>query len=139
MLKLISTKRISFDKTTFTISLQENEIGSKYISIGQEIAGKHSMDTIHMTIDMFESILSELSTLVNNQKLKRNTNINPLKSAELQAEIIRLYFKGIPLENLTLQFNCSLETLKNVLYMNNIEIVNNNTPPRKRWFRRKKY
>lgn len=51
-----------------------------------------------------------------------------LFSENKQKEVIKNYLKGVPLENLTLQYNCSKNLLEQILANNGMPVVDNKVP-----------
>jgi hypothetical protein len=49
-------------------------------------------------------------------------------SEEKQKEIVARYLKGVTIEDLSMQFDCSIQIIEQILFNKEIEIVNNKPP-----------
>ena len=54
-------------------------------------------------------------------------------SQEKKKEIIARYFKGVEIEDLALQFDCSINIIEQIITNAGLEIVSNKLPKRTKW------
>lgn len=64
-------------------------------------------------------------------KGKRLTT-STIREKSLFKEVIKNYLKGVPLENLTLQYNCSKNLLEQILANNGMPVVDNKVPSKRK-------
>ena len=138
---ILSSKILEYEKSTFLIDLVKHKSGTVYVNIKQNIEGSFTQSEIKIN----PSILSDLVVVLSNLKDEINSDVridtDSFFSPEKQKSVIERYFKGVPIQDLTIQFDCSKQIIEQILMNNKIEIMDNTLPKnnnRKRFFRRKK-
>ena len=150
MEEILKTEMLEFDKSTFLIDLVQLNKGKQFIRITQIINNDLSSDK--KIININPSVLSDiLKVLKAYQDIipggddKRPSLIPSLKYSKVnqrpitesaKLEIQNRYLKGVSIREISIQFNCKVELIEQVLRNNNIEIVENQLP---RSFRYKKF
>ncbi|MBM3436133.1 MAG: hypothetical protein FJY07_07985 [Bacteroidetes bacterium] len=140
MEEIIKTTLLEFDKSTFLIDLVIHDSGRPFIKILQTIqTGKNSSEQHEIKIN--PSVASEIIEVITNyvrQIGNQGTTTGQFLSDEKKNSIQDRYLKGVPLNDLALQFNLSANIIQQVLENRNIEIVPVKPPVKKRFYKRKK-
>lgn len=138
MEEIIQTTLIEFDKSSFLIDLIKHDSGKLYIEIQQTIhIGKDNWERQRIKIN--PSILDDILIILNNYRKKlsiEKKNSKSYFSEEKKKEIITRYLKGIDIEDLALQFNCSKNIIEQVINNAGLEVVSNKLPPKRKKFRK---
>lgn len=130
MAKIIETKLIEYNKSTFVIDLKEHSSGQLYVEIDQTVhnypneqrcikVNPFLLDGLILTLQNYQAKISE-DQLKKNDPSKHNTNYK-----ELSSKVISLYFKGISINNLAIQLGIEKNQIKQILGNEGIEIVSN--------------
>lgn len=123
MEEIIKSKLLEFDKSTFLFDLVKHKTGATYINIKQNIENNNS----NFEIKINPSVLSDFIYVLQDLKkdLPKVLNEKEYFSEDKQSEIIKIYFKGVTIEELTIQFDCSKQIIEQILFNKGIEIVDN--------------
>ena len=134
--EIIKTKLIENGKSSYLIDLLKNESNLYYFSITQNTLNTTTRSDIksitfrsNMINDLIEDLLSLKQELYKLQNFSKE--IKEPKSLVVPSrkdEIIKRYYKGISLKDLSVQFNCTISYIEQVLKSNDIEIVSNEVP-----------
>jgi hypothetical protein len=123
MNEILKSTLLDFDKSFFYINFIKHSSGEKYISIEQTFAGNYKKQKVTLRI----SDLHELISVLENYKSENFTpdpfDARKYFSKEQLQSIVNIYFKGVPVKEIALQFDCSEEMIKKVLIDKNIEIT----------------
>ncbi|MBW6491977.1 MAG: hypothetical protein K0B15_12375 [Lentimicrobium sp.] len=141
MENIIKSTILEYDKSTFLIDLRRHKSGKLYLAIKQMVEGISDYNILKINYSLLSDLIYVLMDY-NNEVLKEPVNNTKLYfSQEKQKEIVSRYLKGVPIEDLSMQFDCKQLIIEQILRNKQIAIVNNKLPTqtRKRWFRRKKY
>lgn len=140
MEEVLNSKMLEYDKSTFLIDLVKHRSGLDYVKIQQSIEGSNSFQELKINF----SVLSDLIVILESFKKEISQSQNQINKGyfneDKQKLVVERYLKGIPLPDLSLQFDCNVEIIKQILFNKEIEIVDNKMP---RWksnyrFRKKK-
>ena len=138
MQEILKTTQLECSKSTFLLDLIKHNNGSLFIELAQYIRSDVSM---HQSIKINPVILNDLiKTLLKYQAIidKDGSVSSNILSGSVQAEIERRYLIGVPLVELSLQFEQPPELIENILRNRGIEIVTNTDPPKRIHWRRKR-
>lgn len=134
--EIIKTKLIENGKSSYLIDLLKNESNLYYFTITQNTlntATRSDIKSITFRSNMINDLIEDLQSM--KQELYKLQNfskeINEPKSEVITSkkdEIIKRYFKGISLKDLSVQFNCTISYIEQVLKSKDIEIVSNEVP-----------
>lgn len=125
---------LEYNKSSFLIDLVKHKSGNKFIRITQSIDNGTSKNELKIN----PTVLTDLITIL--QQLRTEIGDSTIQKSSLyfsderQKSIIDRYFKGISIEDLALQFDCSIEIINQILFNKGIEIVDNKMPKTKRKF-----
>jgi hypothetical protein len=144
MEEILKTTLLEFEKSAFIIDLVKHDSGKQYIRILQTIQDEETNNKRAIKIN--PSLLSNLLKVLKSyqelipgdkgEQTKQTTS--EITSTKVRARtftesdktaIQNRYLKGVSIADLTIQFDCKAELIKQVLRNSNIEIVDNN--PRK--------
>jgi|GEM_PF-715249 len=141
MEEILETTLLEYEKSAFVIDLVVHRNGKQYIRILQTIQDEGS--DLKRAIKINPSLLSDIVNVLNfyhdlipgikdKQQPKQNETIKKLRLKSLteteKKAIQNRYLKGVPISDLTIQFDCKEELIKQILNNNGIEIVNNKLP-----------
>ena len=141
MKKIIETTQLEFTKSNFLIDLVKHNNDKLYIEINQAI---NESSEKPQTIKINPTVLSDLIKILQNYQTKiltkydkSNNHVNDIEQQKIQER----YLKGVPIIDLSVQFDITTELIEMILRNRDIAIVSNELPkmelPKKR-FRRKK-
>lgn len=123
MEEILKSTLIDLEKSFFYINFMKHSSGEKYISIEQTLASNYKKQKVTLKV----SDLTQLITVLENYK---NENFTPdpfdapkYFSKEKLQSIVSIYFKGISIKDIALQFDCSVEIIEKVLTYKEIEIT----------------
>ncbi|MCO5259800.1 MAG: hypothetical protein M9916_06620 [Crocinitomicaceae bacterium] len=134
---VLKTTLLEFEKSAFIIDLVKHDNGKQYIRILQTIRDEETSKK--RAIKLNPSILSDIikvlnyyNELINDEQIKttnqtKNKHIKIITESDKTA-IQNRYLKGLSIAELTVQFDCEAELIKQVLRNNNIKIVDDNSP-----------
>ena len=141
MEEILKTTLLEYEKSAFVIDLVVHNNGKQYIRILQTIQDEESDSKRAIKIN--PSLLSDIVNVLNfyrdlipgtkdNQQPKQNETIEKLRPKSLteteKKAIQNRYLKGVPISDLTIQFDCVEELIKQILNNNGIAIVDNKLP-----------
>ncbi|MDG4945699.1 hypothetical protein NMK71_04675 [Weeksellaceae bacterium KMM 9713] len=140
MKDIIDTTHLEFDKSNFLIDLVKHDSGHLYVQIVQVIREANNEKS---TIRINPKHIPELIKVLQNYYAKISTfeDVEKITLSYIDQEKIQeRYLKGVPLKDLALQFDQSVELIEMVLRNRDIEIVDNKLPrPKIRTRKRRKY
>jgi len=133
MKDIIETKQIESGNSSFLIDLIKHGSGSLYVEILQILHEKEEHDfrqiiKINPTVlpDIIK-VLQKYLMAVPNEQLDRKQRLSEASLEKIQHH----YLIGVPIEDLTIQFNCSSKLIEDVLRSRGIAIVPNEIPKTK--------
>ncbi|WP_298364241.1 hypothetical protein [uncultured Lutibacter sp.] len=142
MKKIIETTQLEFTKSNFLIDLIKHNNNKLYIEIKQTINEDYRKS---QSIKINPTVLSNLIKVLQNYQTKISTKYNQTNNhiTEIeQQKIQERYLKGVPITDLSLQFDITTELIEMILRNRDIEIVSNELPklepPKKRYKRWKR-
>lgn len=137
MEEIIKSTLLEYEKSTFIIDLIKHKSGKNYINVQQNIEGKNSQE---LKINL--SVLTDIISILKNYQKELTAPASKLSKSyfleEKQKLVVERYFKGVIIEDLALQFDCSKQIIEQILFNKGIEIVDNNQPIQKKNFRYRK-
>ena len=115
MQEILKSTLLDFEKSFFYVNFMKHTSGEKYVSIEQTFASNYKKQRVTLK----SSDLEQLITVLENYKNETFTP-DPFKprnyfSKEKQRSIVKIYLKGVPINDMALQFGCSPEIIKNTL------------------------
>lgn len=123
MKEILKSTLIDFEKSFFYINFMKHSSGEKYISIEQTLASNYEKQKVTIRL----SDLPQLITVLENYKSENFTpdpfDAHKYFSKEKLESIVNIYFKGIPIKDIALQFDCSAEIIGKTLIYKGIEIT----------------
>lgn len=134
MLKILETRQLEFDKSSFLIDLVEHESGALYIEIVQRIHNDKAegqkikinptilMDVIKVLLDFHEK--------VPNRQLEGVIHFTESDKKKIQDR----YLKGISMNDLALQFDTTDKIIEMILRNMGLVIISDHVPEKKRHF-----
>ncbi len=137
MKEILKSTLLQYEKSTFLIDIIKHYSGQRYINIKQTIEGIDDKQELKINF----SILSDIIFVLENYKreiVKDNFDSgNTYFSDVKQKSIVERYLKGISIEGLALQFNCTKQIIEQILFNKRIAIVDQDISKRRR--RNKKF
>lgn len=137
MEEILKSTLLEYEKSTFLIDLIKHKSGVSYIKIQQTVEGKANSQELKINFSVLTDLISVLKNYQNEITAPASNLSKSYFSEDKQKSVIERYFKGITIENLALQFDCSKQIIEQILFNKGIEIVDNNPPKRKKNFRDK--
>lgn len=138
MQEILKSTLLAYEKSTFLIDLIKHNSGTNYIKVRQTIEGNNDSQELKINL----SIITDLILVLQNYQKEVSGQVSkPSKqyfAADKQQTIINRYFKGLTIETLALQFDCTVQVIEQLLYHKNIPIVDNRLPKPKRYFKYRK-
>ena len=135
MEEILKSVLLDYEKSRFLFDLIRHTSGSNYIKIKQVIENDIHYHEIKINpmvlmdiIFIFQNFQKELS--VSEYKYDRS-----FFSEKMQKEVIKRYLKGITIEDLSMQFDCTDKIIEQIFINNEIPIVDNKQPVTKKRFR----
>lgn len=158
MEEILKTTLLEFEKSAFIIDLVKHNSGKQYIRILQTIQDESEKTNNNRAIKINPSLLSDIIRVLNSyqelipddkKELQTMKNTSDIPTTQFRARTLmesdktaiqNRYLKGVSIADLTIQFDCKVELIEQVLRNSNIEIVDNKlpTPFYYKKFRRKK-
>ncbi len=151
MEEILQTTLLEYEKSAFVIDLVKHSNGKQYIRILQTIGDEETdhKRAIKINPSLLADIISVLNSyreiipgikglprLVENETTEK---LRPKTLTESQKTAIRnRYLKGVSISDLTIQFDCKEELIKQILRNNGIAIVDNKLPPENNYKGRRK-
>lgn len=139
MEEILKTTLLEFEKSSFLIDLIKHSKGLLYIKIGQTIFSNDKL-ALYQEIKINPSILNDLLEVLKDyqKNLPRAQTFKGIISETRKDELISRYFKGVPIKDLALQFDCSISLIEQILNNKKIPIVDNSLPKERRIRKRKR-
>lgn len=139
MEKQLKTSLLEYEKSTFLIDLIEYKPKLKYVKVTQVIEGISQTSEIKIN----PSILSDIILVLQNFNEDLQSEASEHKSEgylseDKQDAVISRYLKGINIDDLSLQFDCTKELITQVLLNKNIVIVSNDLPKKQKFYKKKR-
>ncbi|WP_375579689.1 hypothetical protein ABWH96_01020 [Marivirga tractuosa] len=137
MSNIIETTHLEYNKSAFLIDLIKHDNGDYFIELLQSIdSGNKSEQSIKINPTLIEDIVNVLKKYLEQIPESQKEAKNHITAVD-QREILKRYFKGVSIKDLSIQFNSNQEDIKSILRNKNIAIVSNK-PIKKRYWRKKK-
>jgi hypothetical protein len=154
MEEILETTLLEYEKSTFLIDLVKHTNQKLYIQIVQTIQHE-DQEATQQEIKINPSVLKDIVTVldtyyklipggqtaspVKNNPVAKSNSKNLLTEKD-KTEIQNRYLKGVPIRELTIQFDRKAEVIEQVLRNKGIAIVDNKAPKAyfKKKFRRRK-
>jgi len=137
MIKVLETKLLEFDKSSFLIDLIKHDNGALYIEILQTIHNENSAGQrikINPTILMeIVNVLLEFHEKVPATQLEGVLHFSELDKKKIQGR----YLKGVPMKDLALQFDTTDKIIEMILRNMGLKIMSDFRPDKKS-FRKKR-
>jgi len=134
MEEITKTILLEYEKSTFNIDLIRRNSGSQYVKIRQLISDKEELKELNINFSALTDILFVLQSY--HREISKLhfpfSNNKSYFSEEKQASVVRRYLKGVPIADLTLQFDCSIEIIEQILLNREIYIIEYDSPPSKK-------
>ncbi len=134
MEEIIKSTLLEYEKSTFIIDLIKHKSGKNYINVQQNIEGKNSQE-LKINLSVLTDIISVLKNYQKEFTVPASRLSKSYFSEDKQKSVVERYFKGVTIEDLALQFDCSKQIIEQILFNKGIEIVDNNQPTQKKNFR----
>lgn len=134
MEEIIKTTLLEFDKSSFLIDLVKHTNGKLYVSIQQTVhldKDNWERQTIKINPSILDDILSILYSYVKDLPTEKK-NLKSYFSEDKKKEVIARYLKGVEIKDLSLQFNCSISIIEQIITNAGLEIVSNKLPKEKK-------
>lgn len=132
MLKILKTKQLEYEKSSFLIDIVQHSNNEKYVQIVQTISieGDNSKkQTVKFSKKMLQDVINSLIHFLNEIDPNITIENKELVKAETdQNEIVKRYLKGVKIEDLSLQFRLKADVIEQILRNNDVEIVNQELP-----------
>jgi hypothetical protein len=130
MKEVLESVLLEYEKSSFIIDLVKLTDDFQYIEVQQKI---HSEDNkpVHQVIKINPSVLDDIIEVLKLFQLKvpqKQELIKQSLSEEDKTEIQNRYLKGVPIKDLTLQFNRSEAFIEKILRNRGITIAPNTIP-----------
>lgn len=123
MSEILKSTLLDFDKSFFYINFIKNSTGEKCISIEQTFTGNYKKQKVTCRLSDLPQLISVLENYKTGNFNPDSFDASKYFSKEQIQSIIRIYFKGVPVKEIALQFDCSSEMVEKVLIGKGIEIT----------------
>ena len=139
----MKTEIVNTEKSRYNLELIKATNGILYVSISQSVFVNY-LDTTESKVRIRPSDLDEIiQILVSYQsEIRKNHPRKKVLTDFRKKELINRYLnKGLEIETLAVQFDCSVTEIKQLLFENSIAVTSNaivNDKPVKRFWRRKR-
>lgn len=138
MQEILKSTLLEYEKSTFLIDLIKHHSGVNYIKVRQTIDGINDSQELKINVSIATDLISVLQNYQNEIPKQVSKPRKSYFSNDKQQEIVKRYFKGLTIEVLSLQFNCSIQIIEQILMNKQIPIVDNKLPKKFRYFKYKK-
>lgn len=126
--EILKSTLLEYEKSTFLLDILKHHSGQGYINIQQTIVGDDNKQELKIKF----SILSDIIFVLENYKkeiAKNNVEATQLYfSEDKQQSVVDRYLKGIPIQGLALQLDCTSQIIEQLLFYKGIEIVDQSVP-----------
>ena len=99
----------------------EHISGEKYISIELTFEGNYKKQKVSIRFSDLQQLITVLESFKSEIFIPDPFNPKKYFSKEKQKSIVTIYFKGVPINDIALQFDCSPEMIKKTLSHKGIE------------------
>ena len=96
-----------FDKSFFYINFMKPVSGENYVTVEQTMANNYRKQKIKIKVPDLPAIISTLQAYQNDMVNSDSDICNNFLSVEQQELVIGRYLKGISVDDLALQFDCT--------------------------------
>ena len=137
----IKSLMLEYDKSSFLIDLIKHKSGTKFVKITQSVDEGRIRNELKINPTILKDLISILQQFDSEIEDSSVQNSSLYFSDERQKSIISRYFKGVTIKDLTLQFDCTVEIINQILFNRGIAIVDNTLPKstgRKKYSKRKR-
>jgi len=138
MEEVLKSTLLEYDKSTFLIDIIKHQSGETYINFQQTIDGIDTKQELKINPSVLSDIISILQIY---QKQIDNTYSIKSKfyfAEDKQRSVVERYLKGIPIDDLALQFDCNNQIIEQILFNKEIKIVDQKLPKRVKKFRNRR-
>lgn len=127
---------LEYEKSQFILDLIEHDSGATFVSITQKIQGQE----ISQKLKINPSVLTDILFVLQQYKVEIHKSFPSERHAyfseEKQKQVVERFLKGISIDDLLLQFDCTKQIIEQILYNKGIEIPYQNKV--KKYYRRNK-
>ena len=143
MQEILKSTLLEYEKSTFLIDLTRHDSGVNYIKVRQTIEGNNDSQELKINLSVVTDLISVLQHYQKQipKEISKPKTLNPKKlyfSEDKQQIIINRYFKGLTIETLALQFDCTTQIIEQTLTNKQIPIVDNKPPKPYKYFKYRK-
>ncbi|MBP6303056.1 MAG: hypothetical protein KBB37_09020 [Bacteroidia bacterium] len=137
MENILKTILLEYEKSQFILDLVEHDSGATFVSITQNIQGIETSQKLKINPSVLTDILFVLQEY--NEEIHKSfpSDRHAYFSEEKQNKVVARFLKGVSIEDLLLQFDCSKQIIEQILYNKGIEIPQQDKV-KKYYHRRKK-
>ena len=146
--EIIKTKLIENGNSSYFLDMLKTETGLYYFTLTQNTlntVNRSDLKSIKFRSNMLNDLIEDLQAMKEALSKVQNLSKDIIVTKSLglhrrEDEIIKRYYKGISLKDLSVQFDCSISYIEQVLKSNDIEIVSNEIPKNigYRYYKRKR-
>ncbi|MEX8546114.1 MAG: hypothetical protein V5804_00815 [Mucilaginibacter sp.] len=143
MQEILKSTLLEYEKSTFLIDLIKHNSGVNYIKVRQTIEGNNDSQELKINLSVVTDLISVLQNYQNRipEQFSKPKTLKPKKpyfSEDKQQVIVNRYFKGLTIETLALQFDCTIQIIEPILMNKQIPIVDNKLPKLYKYFKYRK-
>ena len=125
---------LAYEKSTFHFDLINHPSGHLYLNIKQQIEGQSEYNELKINPSVLEDFIQTLQHLQKKLTIPKESLLSP----KSQNRVVERYLKGVPIEDLPIQFNCSQQVIELILLNKGIPLVDNKYHKSKNRTRRRK-
>jgi len=130
MENILNSMLLEYEKSTFLLDLMAHHSGTYYIRIKQHIESKAGFNQLQINLSVLTDLISVLQSFQKMVTQSASITGKSFFSDERQSLVLQRYFKGVTIEDLTLQFDCSKQIIEQILFNKDAVIVDNRKPKR---------
>ena len=141
MQEILKSTLLEYEKSTFLIDLIRHDSGANYIKVRQTIEGNNDSQELKINLSVATDLISVLQNYQIPEQSSKSKTLKPNKSyfsKDKQQIIVNRYFKGLSIETLALQFECTIQIIEQILMNKQIPIVDNKLPKSYKYFKYRK-
>jgi hypothetical protein len=120
--ELVRSHKLQFEKSNYFIQIYKQENGYEYIKIIQNI-GNDVKTSILINPNNLDEIIDTLSKFRNEIALNQKIDDKYFIKEDDKKAIINTFLKGITIKDLSLQFRYKEDAIRELLVINDIEII----------------
>ena len=141
MQEILKSTLLDFEKSFFYINFMKSSKEERYISIEQTMGGNYAKQKIKIRFSDLPQIIDVLQKYQKEMSDSDSEICKKYLSEDKQKMVVERYFKGISIDDLALQFDCTAQTISLVLSIKEIEIADEKTSNKENRIRlsRRKY